>query len=47
MAKKRDPKLCWICDKPGVPEIGSKLQCKKCDVTWMPYGAVVTWRDDG
>jgi uncharacterized membrane protein len=36
--KSKDPKLCWLCGKKGVPATGSRLMCPKCDVTWMPYG---------
>jgi len=39
-----DPKLCWCCGKPGVPNVGSRMWCGDCEVTWMPWARPVTER---
>lgn len=39
-----DPKLCWSCGQPGTPGTGSQMTCRECEVTWMPWGRVVSSR---
>jgi hypothetical protein len=35
--QKADPKLCWNCGKRGIPDVGSRMNCPECEVTWMPW----------
>jgi hypothetical protein len=35
--QKADPKLCWNCGKRGIPNVGSRMTCPECEVTWMPW----------
>ena len=35
--QKADPKLCWNCGMRGVPDVGSRMTCPGCEVTWMPW----------
>jgi len=43
---RADTKHCWSCGEQGSHLSGSQMQCRDCDVTWLPWSSSLVNLDE-